>query len=62
VSITAAIACARKVGGFSLLLLEVEVQDEDEVNGAIATGADVVMLDSIEGSELASVAWRECKC
>jgi len=56
-SITAAIARAREVGGFSLLL-DVEVQDEDEANEAIAAGADVVMLDNIEGSELASVARR----
>ena len=35
------------VGGFSLLL-DVEVRDEDEVNEAITTGADVIMLDSIE--------------
>jgi len=56
-SITAAIARAREVGGFSLLL-DVEVRDEDEANEAIAAGADVVMLDNIEGSELASVARR----
>ena len=35
-----------------------EVRDEDEVNEAIETGADVVMLDGIEGSELASVVLR----
>jgi len=46
------------VGGFSLLL-DVEVRDEGEVNEAIATGADVIMLDSIEGSKLASVPWLE---
>ena len=45
------------MGGFSLLL-DVEVRDEDEANEAIAAGADVVMLDNIEGSELASVARR----
>jgi nicotinate-nucleotide pyrophosphorylase (carboxylating) len=56
-SITAAIARAREVGGFSLLL-DVEVRDEDEANEAIAAGADVVMLDNIEGSGLASVARR----
>ncbi|KAH9482760.1 Nicotinate-nucleotide pyrophosphorylase [carboxylating] [Psilocybe cubensis] len=54
-SITAAIQQARKVGGFSLLL-DVEVQSEAEADEAIDAGADVIMLDNIEGSELASVA------
>jgi len=56
-SITAAIARAREVGGFSLRL-DVEVRNEEEANEAIAAGADIVMLDNIEGSELASVARR----
>jgi nicotinate-nucleotide pyrophosphorylase (carboxylating) len=56
-SITAAIARAREVGGFALRL-DVEVRNEDEANEAIAAGADIVMLDNIEGSELASVARR----
>jgi len=34
------------------------VRDQEEANEAIAAGTDVVMLDSIEGSELASVAPR----
>jgi nicotinate-nucleotide pyrophosphorylase (carboxylating) len=55
--ITAAIARAREVGGFSLRL-DVEVRNEDEANEAIAAGADIVMLDNIEGSELGSVARR----
>ncbi|KAH9032857.1 nicotinate-nucleotide diphosphorylase [Lactarius pseudohatsudake] len=55
-SVTAAITRAREVGGFSLLL-DVEVRDE-EANEAIAAGADVIMLDNIEGSELMSVARR----
>ncbi|KAI0248835.1 Quinolinate phosphoribosyl transferase [Lactifluus subvellereus] len=54
-SITAAIARAREVGGFSLLL-DVEVRDEDEANEAIAAGADIIMLDNINGDKLASVA------
>ncbi|KAI0002513.1 Quinolinate phosphoribosyl transferase [Russula compacta] len=54
-SITAAIARVREVGGLSLLL-DVEVRNEDEANEAIATGADVVMLDNIKSNELASVA------
>ena len=45
------------MGGFSLRL-DVEVRDEDEVNEAIAAGADIVMLDNIEGGELVSVARR----
>lgn len=54
-SITAAIKQARAVGGFSLLL-DVEVQSEAEADEAIDAGADVIMLDNIEGSELVSVA------
>ncbi|KAH9989693.1 Quinolinate phosphoribosyl transferase [Russula compacta] len=46
-SITAAIARARDV-----------VRNEDEANEAIAAGADVIMLDNIEGNELAPVAQR----
>lgn len=38
--------------------MDVEVRDEEEANEAIAAGADVIMLDNIEGSELASVARR----
>ena len=45
------------MGGFSLLL-DVEVRDEEEANEAIAAGADVIMLDNIEGGELSSVARR----
>ncbi|KAH8981354.1 Quinolinate phosphoribosyl transferase [Lactarius hatsudake] len=56
-SVTAAISRAREVGGFSLLL-DVEVRDEEEANEAIAAGADVIMLDNIEGDELVSVARR----
>jgi len=32
------------------------VGDEDEANEAIAAGTDIVMLDNIEDTELASVA------
>ncbi|KAH9992232.1 hypothetical protein BJV74DRAFT_962586 [Russula compacta] len=42
----------------SSAFLDVEVRDEDEANDAIAAGADVTMLDNIEGNELASVAQR----
>jgi nicotinate-nucleotide pyrophosphorylase (carboxylating) len=38
--------------------LDVEVRNEDEANEAIAAGADVIMLDNIEGHELISVARR----
>ncbi|KAF9464360.1 Quinolinate phosphoribosyl transferase [Collybia nuda] len=54
-SITAAIQQARTVGGFSLLL-DVEVRSEAEADEAIAAGADVIMLDNIEGNELVTVA------
>jgi nicotinate-nucleotide pyrophosphorylase (carboxylating) len=56
-SITNAIKQARKVGGFSLLL-EVEVQSEAEADEAIDAGADIIMLDNIEGNELVGVASR----
>ena len=56
-SITNAIKQARKVGGFSLLL-EVEVGSEAEADEAIDAGADIVMLDNIEGAELVGVASR----
>ncbi|PSR93713.1 hypothetical protein PHLCEN_2v4608 [Hermanssonia centrifuga] len=56
-SITNAIKQARKVGGFSLLL-EVEVGSETEADEAIDAGADIIMLDNIEGSELVGVATR----
>lgn len=45
------------MGGFSLLL-DVEVRSETEADEAIAAGADVIMLDNIEGTELVSVARR----
>lgn len=54
-SITAAIHQARSVGGFSLLL-DVEVGSEAEADEAIDAGADIVMLDNIEGEELVNVA------
>ena len=48
---------ARKVGGFSLLL-EVEARSEAEADEAIAAGADVVMLDNMDGAALAGAARR----
>ncbi|KAF8913723.1 Quinolinate phosphoribosyl transferase [Gymnopilus junonius] len=54
-SITAAIQQARQVGGFSLLL-DVEVQSEAEADEAIDAGADIIMLDNMEGAELVNVA------
>jgi len=54
-SITLAIQQARKVGGFSLLL-DVEVGSKDEADEAIEAGADVIMLDNMEGNELVIVA------
>ncbi|EIW82358.1 nicotinate-nucleotide diphosphorylase [Coniophora puteana RWD-64-598 SS2] len=56
-SITAAINAARAVGGFSLLL-DVEVRSEEEADEAIEAGADVVMLDNMEGDALAGAARR----
>lgn len=54
-SITAAIQQARAVGGFSLLL-DVEVGSQAEADEAIDAGADIIMLDNIEGDQLVSVA------
>ncbi|KIJ70125.1 hypothetical protein HYDPIDRAFT_104794 [Hydnomerulius pinastri MD-312] len=54
-SITAAIQQARSVGGFTLLL-DVEVGSEAEADEAIEAGADIVMLDNIEGDQLVGVA------
>lgn len=56
-SITAAVKQARSVGGFSLLL-DVEVGSEAEADEAIDAGADIIMLDNIEGDELVTVARR----
>lgn len=56
-SITNAIKQARKVGGFSLLL-EVEVGSEAEAEEAIDAGADIIMLDNMEGDQLVDVARR----
>jgi nicotinate-nucleotide pyrophosphorylase (carboxylating) len=56
-SITAAIKQARAVGGFSLRL-DVEVQSEAEADEAIKAGADIIMLDNIEGQQLIDIATR----
>ena len=56
-SITNAIKQAKKVGGFSILL-DVEVGSEAEADEAISAGADIIMLDNIEGDELLGVARR----
>ena len=56
-SITTAIKNARRVGGFTLLL-EVEVQSEAEADEAIDAGADIVMLDNMDGGQLADVSKR----
>jgi nicotinate-nucleotide pyrophosphorylase (carboxylating) len=45
------------VGGFTLLL-EVEVQSEAEADEAIDAGADIIMLDNMDGSKLANVSKR----
>jgi len=54
-SITAAVKQAREVGGFSLVL-DVEVGSEAEADEAIEAGADIIMLDNMEGPELVRVA------
>ncbi|KAI1860705.1 hypothetical protein JX265_008376 [Neoarthrinium moseri] len=47
-SITDAVKAARAVGGFALKI-EVEVQNEEEADEAIAAGADIIMLDNFTG-------------
>ena len=56
-SITKAIQQTRSVSGFSLLI-DVEVQSEQEADEAIEAGADIIMLDNMEGQELLDVAKR----
>lgn len=56
-SIPAAVAAARSSAGFALRI-DVEVQSEDEARQAIAAGADVIMLDNLQGDELIQVARR----
>jgi nicotinate-nucleotide pyrophosphorylase (carboxylating) len=56
-SISNAIATARQAGGFSLLL-DVEVRTEAEADEAIEAGADVIMLDNLEGDQLLQTARR----
>lgn len=56
-SIPAAVAAARSAGGFSLRI-DVEVQSEEEARQAIEAGADVIMLDNLEGQALVDVARR----
>ncbi|WFD31234.1 nicotinate-nucleotide diphosphorylase (carboxylating) [Malassezia sp. CBS 17886] len=54
-SIASAVAAARSVAGFSLRI-DVEVQSYGEAEEAIRAGADVVMLDNMEGDELVRCA------
>ncbi|KAK0544017.1 nicotinate-nucleotide diphosphorylase (carboxylating) [Tilletia horrida] len=49
--ITRAIEAARRVAGFALRI-DVEVQSLEEARLAIAAGADVVMLDNMQGQDL----------
>lgn len=45
------------MGGFSLLL-DVEVRSEEEADEAINAGADIIMLDNMDGDEMVAVARR----
>lgn len=56
-SLSNAITTARQAGGFSLLL-DVEVRTEAEADEAIEAGADVIMLDNMEGEQLLHTARR----
>ncbi|KAI0967807.1 Quinolinate phosphoribosyl transferase [Xylaria arbuscula] len=59
-NITDAVHAAKLVAGFALKI-EVEVQNEEEADEAIAAGADVVMLDNFtgEGVKIAAKSLRE---
>ncbi|KAN0062009.1 nicotinate-nucleotide diphosphorylase (carboxylating) [Thecaphora frezii] len=54
-SVTNAVKAARSVCGFSLRI-DVEVQSHAEAVEAIKAGADVIMLDNLEGDELIACA------
>lgn len=54
-SITNAVKAVRRVAGFSLLV-NVECQSFDEADEAIAAGANIVMLDNLEGNDLHAAA------
>ena len=56
-SMTTVIQQAHTIDGFSLLL-NVKVRTEAEADEAIDAGADIIMLDNMEGEELVSVAKR----
>jgi len=56
-SVTNAVHAARSVCGFSLRI-DVEVQSYEEAVEAIKAGADVIMLDNMEGETLISNAKR----
>lgn len=56
-SVKRAVELTRAVSGFSLLI-DVEVQSEAEADEAIEAGADIIMLDNLEGQELLDVAKR----
>ncbi|PWN48699.1 nicotinate-nucleotide diphosphorylase [Violaceomyces palustris] len=54
-SVKKAVAAARSACGFSLRI-DVEVQSHEEAVEAIEAGADIVMLDNMEGDQLISCA------
>ncbi|KNC49905.1 nicotinate-nucleotide diphosphorylase (carboxylating) [Thecamonas trahens ATCC 50062] len=56
-SITAAVETCRSVAGFSVKI-EVETSSYDDAAEAINAGADVIMLDNFEPTELKAVAAR----
>jgi hypothetical protein len=56
-SVTNAVKAARSVCGFSLRI-DVEVQQYDEAVEAIEAGADVIMLDNMQGETLVNNALR----
>lgn len=56
-SVTNAVQAARSVCGFSLRI-DVEVQSYDEAVEAIKAGADIVMLDNMDGETLIGNATR----
>ena len=56
-SITRAVHAAKAAGGFAVKV-EVECQNEEEANEAIGAGADIVMLDNFQATEVGAAAGR----
>lgn len=56
-SITEAVAKAKEIAGH-MMMIEVECERADQVEEAIAAGADIVMLDNMDPFEMGDIARR----